>query len=86
VLVPPVAPLESVQGDVNVPVPLVANPTVPVGVCMAPGEVSTTVAVQLVAVPSVAGELQATDVDVSLALTVIVTVLLVLPLCPPSPW
>jgi hypothetical protein len=48
-----VAPVPlSVQGDpVNVPVPLLANDTVPVGVTAVPGELSVTVAVHVTVPP-----------------------------------
>jgi hypothetical protein len=78
-----------VQGEVvNIPVPLEVNPTVPVGVRGEPrGDVSTTVTVQLMMVLTGTSKgAQVTLVEVILAFTVIVTELLVLPLCPPSPW
>ena len=57
------------------PAPLLANDTVPVGVMKGPAiELSVTVAVQLVGVPTVTGEVQETDVAVSLGVTVIVAV------------
>jgi hypothetical protein len=60
----------------NVPVLLVVRPTVPVGVMKVPGEVSETVILHVVAVPTVTGEPQLTLVVVVLR----VTVMLVVPL------
>lgn len=57
------------------PAPLLARETVPVGVMKAPGiELSVTVTVQLVGVPTVTGEVHETDVAVVLGVTVIATV------------
>jgi len=73
-----------VQGDpVNVPVPELVIVTVPVG--LMPGapavDVSVAVTVQVVAEPTMIGEgTQVMPVEVVRVLTVIVTVLLVLPL------
>jgi hypothetical protein len=61
---------------VNVPVLLVVRPTVPVGVMKVPREVSETVTLHVVAVPTVMGEPQLTLVVVVLR----VTVMLVVPL------
>jgi len=59
----------------NAPGPLLASETVPVGVMKAPDiELSVTVTVQLVGVPTVTGEVHETDVAVVLGVTVIVTV------------
>ena len=45
-----------VQAELNIPVPLLANVTAPVGVKPVPGAVSVTVAVQVVVWPSVTVE------------------------------
>ena len=62
---------DKVHVPVNVPVPLLAKVTVPVGVTKVPGEVSVIVTVQLVALPVVAGELHETEVATFLCVTVI---------------
>ena len=62
---------DNVHVPVNVPVPPLANVTVPVGVTNVPGEVSVTVTAQLVALPIVAGEMHETDVATVLCVTVI---------------
>jgi hypothetical protein len=57
------------------PAPLLNNETVPVGVMKGPAiELSVTVTVQLVGVPTVTGEVHETDVAVVLGVTVIVAV------------
>lgn len=57
----------------NVPAPLLARETVPVGVMNGPAvEVSVTVAVQFVGLPTVTGEAHETDVIVDLCVTVTV--------------
>jgi|SRR5713226_9971887 len=69
----------------NVPVELVVKLTVPVGVIAVPGLASVTVAVQVVALPTVtAGGVQATAVVVARLFTVTVVVPL-LPLWSVSP-
>ena len=58
----------------NTPGPLLASETVPVGVMKVPAiELSVTVTMQLVGVPTVTGEVHETDVAVVLGVTVIVT-------------
>ena len=59
----------------NVPAPLLAKETVPVGEMNDPAvEVSVTVAVQFVGLPTVTGEAHDTDVTVDLCVTVTVAV------------
>ena len=59
----------------KVPAPLLANETVPVGEMNGPAvEVSVTVAVQFVGLPTVTGEAHDTDVVVDLCVTVTVAV------------
>ena len=72
--------------NVNVPVPPVVNETIPVGVTYVPGELSVIVTVQLVPLPSVAGEVHETDVATVLTVTVIEAVASGLAAeCPASP-
>ncbi len=68
----------------NVPVLLVVNETVPVGVLKFPGEVSATMTLQLVATLVVAGEVHDTVAVVVRRLTVIAADLLLVP-CDASP-
>jgi hypothetical protein len=76
---------DRVHVPVNVPVPLVDNITVPVGVTY-DDEVSVTVTVQLVAVPIVAGDVHEIDVATVLSVTVIDVVASGLAAeCPASP-
>ena len=64
--------MPNAHGDpVNVPVPLLVNPTVPVGALVVPPDVSVTVAVHVVA------ELTATEAGEQLTLVVVVRVVTV---------
>ena len=69
-------PALNVQGDVaNVPVPLVVQLTVPVGVELVPEDVSATVAVHVVTLlTTMLAGAQTTEVDVDLRVTVTVVV------------
>ena len=59
----------------NVPAPVLLKETVPVGEMNGPAvEVSVTVAVQFVGLPTVTGEAHATDVTVDLSVTLTVAV------------
>jgi hypothetical protein len=64
---------DRVHVPVNVPVPLVLSPTVPVGVMKVPGELSETVTLQIAALPTVTGDTHVTEVVVILTVTVIAT-------------
>jgi hypothetical protein len=58
----------------NVPLPLVVSVTAPEGVMNAPGEVSVTVTVQVVATPMIALEVQEIEEDRDLTFTLTVAV------------
>jgi hypothetical protein len=58
----------------NVPLPLVASVTMPVGVMNVPGEVSVTVTVQVVCTPMIAFEVQDIEEDRDLTFTFTVAV------------
>ena len=78
----------NVHGEpVNVPVPLLPNVTVPVGVRAVPTSLSVTVAVQVVDWPMVIVDgRHTTDVDVDLLLTVtLAAVVVLLVACVESP-
>ena len=78
----------NVHGEpVNVPVPLLPNETVPVGVMAVPTSLSVTVAVQVVDWPMVIVDgRHTTDVDVDLLLTVtLAAVVVLLVACVESP-